>query len=49
MMEFYESLDNGISMKWQISKVLHGERINPYEIIQIGVFLGIPVNELMEC
>ena len=49
MMEFYESLDNGISMKWQISKVLHGERINPYEIIQIGVFLGIPVKELMEC
>ena len=49
MTEFYESLDNGISMKWQISKVLHGERINPYEIIQIGVFLGIPVKELMEC
>lgn len=49
MMEFYESLDNGISMKWQISKVLHGERINPYEIIQIGVFLGVPVKELMEC
>lgn len=36
-------------MKWQISKVLHGERINPYEIIQIGVFLGVPVKELMEC
>lgn len=29
--------------------MLHGERINPYEIIQIGVFLGIPVKELMEC
>lgn len=49
MMEFYDNLGNGISMNWQISKVLHGERINPYEIIQIGVFLGIEPKELMEC
>lgn len=49
MMEFYRDLDNGISMKWQISKVLHGERINPYEIIQIGAFLNITPTDLIEC
>lgn len=49
MMEVYKNLENSISMSWQISKILHGERINPYEISQIGMFLKISPKELIEC
>lgn len=49
MIKFYKDLDRGIQEQWQISKVLHEERINPYEIIQIGLFLNISPEELIKC
>ena len=47
MMAYYDGFQMGLQMKWQLSKVLHGKRINPFEIAQIGLFLGIPVSELI--
>lgn len=46
-MAFYDGFTVGIQKQWQLSKVLHGERINPFEIAQVGMFLGIAVEELV--
>lgn len=48
LMSYYENSDVGIQKEWQLSKVLHGERINPYEIAQVGLFLNIPVADLIK-
>lgn len=48
LMTYYENFIVGIRKEWQLSKVLHGERINPYEIAQIGLFFNIPVAELIK-
>lgn len=47
MQNFYEGFEVGIKKEWQLSKVLHGERINPFEIAQIALFLGISAEELI--
>lgn len=47
MQHFYEDSEVGIKKEWQLSKVLHGERINPFEIAQIALFLGISAEELI--
>lgn len=48
--EFYPNMV-GLDKQWQISKLLHNERINPFEIAQVAMFLEIPVEELVvaEC
>lgn len=45
---YYGNSDVGIQKEWQLSKVLHGERINPYEIAQIGLFLNITATDLIK-
>lgn len=46
-MEYFQGFQVGISKEWQLSKLLHGERINPFEIAQIALFLGISADELI--
>ena len=38
----------GISELWQIQKILNGYRYNQYEVCQIAMFLGIPVDGLVD-
>lgn len=45
--KFYDGFDTGMKMSWQISKILHGERCNAFEIAQLGLFMNIPVKELV--
>ena len=46
-MEYFQGFQVGISKEWQLSKLLHGERRNPFEIAQIALFLGISAEELI--
>lgn len=43
---YYHGMCIGIDKEWQLSKVLHGQRINPVEIAQIGMLLGISAEEI---
>lgn len=45
--KFYNDFSVGIKKEWQISKILHGERKNPFEIAQIALYLGISAEELI--
>lgn len=45
--EFYKGFHSGIDKQWQISKLLHNQRMNPYEIIQMAYFLQIPIDDLI--
>lgn len=47
MTKFYTGFSVGIKKEWQISKILHGERRNPFEIAQTAFFLGISPEELI--
>lgn len=46
--EYYKNLpDNSISELWQIQKVLTDDRVNPYEICMLAMFLNVPVEDLV--
>ncbi len=46
--EFYRDLpDNWFTKLWQMQKVLTDDRVNFYEICLMGLFLNIPVGELV--
>lgn len=45
--KFYNDISVGIKKEWQISKILHVERKNPFEIAQIALYLGISSEELI--
>lgn len=46
-MTYYDGFD-GLSKMWQLSKVFHNERVNPFEIAQLGFFLNISVEDLIK-
>lgn len=47
--EYYKNLpDNSFSELWQIQKVLTDDRVNPYEICLLAMFLNIPVEDLVK-
>lgn len=47
--EYYKNLpDNSISELWQIQKVLTDDRVNPYEVCMIAMFLNISVKDLIK-
>ena len=47
--EYYKNLpDNSISELWQIQKVLTDDRINPYEVCMLAMFLNVSVADLVK-
>ena len=47
--EYYKKLpDNNFSELWQIQKVLSDDRINPYEVCMIAMFLNVSVADLVK-
>ena len=47
--EYYKKLpDNNFSELWQIQKVLTDDRVNPYEVCMIAMFLNISVKDLIK-
>lgn len=47
--EYYKNLpDNSISELWQIQKVLTDDRVNPYEVCMLAMFLNISVKDLIK-
>lgn len=46
--EYYKNLqDNSFSELWQIQKVLTDDRVNPYEVCMLAMFLNVPVEDLV--
>lgn len=46
--EYYKKLpDNNFSELWQIQKVLTDDRINPYEVCMLAMFLNVSVADLV--
>lgn len=48
VINYYRDRGCGLDKEWQVAKVLHNERVNPFEVCQIGYFLGLSVNEMIE-
>ena len=47
--EYYKNLpDNSISELWQIQKMMTDDRVNPYEICMLAMFLNISVKDLIK-
>lgn len=47
--EYYKKLpDNNFSELWQIQKVLTDDRINPYEVCMLAMFLNVSVADLLK-
>lgn len=47
--EYYKKLpDNNFSELWQIQKVLSDDRINPYEVCMLAMFLNVSVADLVK-
>lgn len=47
--ELFKDISFKLTDNTQISQTLHGNRTNPYDIIQISILLNIPINEMLEC